>query len=125
VQITDQVRRIVEHGTAKLDSPRRPAVTRLEVEITEDPSPRVDGGHRVELTCLTTRPTFRAHASAATIEAALERAVDRLERQIVTFRGKRDARTTRSGTHAIPAVARDRADAAMGLPPGALPEAAP
>ena len=102
VQITDRVREMVEHGAAKLEGPRRPGITRLEVEITEEPSPRIAGGHHVELTCVTTRPTFRAEASGASIKAALETAIDRIDRQILTYRGKREAKVTRATPHGGP-----------------------
>jgi ribosomal subunit interface protein len=99
VHITDNVRRMVEHGASKLEGPRRPGITRLEVEIIEEPSPRIGGGHRVELTCVTTRPTFRSEASGETIKSALETALDRIDRQILTYRGKWEARVTRSVAH--------------------------
>src|SRR5690242_18261261 len=102
VHITDRVREMVEHGAAKLEGPRRPGITRLEVEITEEPSPRIDGGHHVELTCVTTRPTFRARASGGSIKAALETALDRIDRQILTYRGKREAKVTRATPHGGP-----------------------
>ena len=101
VQITDRVREMVEHGAAKLEGPRRPGITRLEVEIIEEPSPRIQGGHRVELTCVTTRPTFRSEASGATIKSALETALERIDRQILTYRGKREAKA-RSAPHGGP-----------------------
>ena len=104
VQITDRVREMVEHGAAKLEGPRRPGITRLEVEIIEEPSPRIAGGHRVELTCVTTRPTFRAEASGASIKVALEAAIDRIDRQILTYRGKREAKVTRLTPHGGPAT---------------------
>ena len=104
VQLTDQVRRIAAHAAAKLDGPRRPEITRLEVEIIEEPSPRVGGGHRVELTCVTTRPTFRAEASGETIQAAVDGAIQKLERQIVKYRGKRETRLRSSGHGAASAA---------------------
>jgi len=102
VHITDRVREMVEHEAAKLEGPRRPGITRLEVEIIEEPSPRIRGGHRVELTCVTTRPTFRSEASGATIKSALETAIERIDRQILTYRGKREAKVTRSTPHGGP-----------------------
>jgi len=97
VPISERVRRIAEHRVAKLDGPRRPSITRLEVEIIEEGSARVGGGHRVELTCVTTRPTFFAEASGQTIDEALDHALHRLARQIDRYRGKREARLTRAG----------------------------
>ena len=105
VQITDHVRKITQERLAKLDRPRRPAMTRLEVEILEEPTPRIGGGHRVHLTCVTARKTFRSEASGATIDEALDQAVERLDRQVETYRSKLEARTTRTGSHTIPASA--------------------
>ena len=99
VRITDQVRATTEHRVARLDGPRRPSITRLEVEIIEEPTPRIGGGHRVQLSCLTARRTFRSEASGPTIDAALDLAVERLNRQIDTYRSKREARVTRPATH--------------------------
>lgn len=101
VHITDRMREATEHRVARLDGPRRPSITRLEVEIIEEPTPRIHGGHRVQLMCVTTRRTFRAEASGPTIDAALDLAVDRLNRQIATYRGKRESRTTRAGSHTM------------------------
>ena len=95
VQVTDQIRRLVERATARLDGPRRPLVGRLEVEIVEEPTPRIGGGHRVHLTCRTARKIFRSEASGSTIDTALDTAVDRLDRQIETYRSKREDRVTR------------------------------
>jgi ribosome-associated translation inhibitor RaiA len=96
---------------AKLDGPRRPSVTRLEVEIIEEGSARVDGGHRVELTCVTTRPTFFAEASGQTIDEALDHALTRLARQIDRYRGKREARLTRAGRRPVGEAAFDEGSA--------------
>ncbi len=105
VQITDQVRKVTEHRVAKLDGPRRPSISRLEVEIVEEPTPRIGGGHRVHLTCRTSRKTFRSEATGATIDAALDQAVERLDRQIETYRSKLEARATRAGSHTISTAA--------------------
>jgi len=102
VQITDQIRRVVERAAARLDRPRRPLVGRLEVEIVEEATPRIGGGHRVHLTCRTARRTFRSEASSSTIDAALDTAMDRLDRQIETYRSKREDRVTRGAAVAHP-----------------------
>jgi ribosomal subunit interface protein len=92
VRITDQLRRTAEHKLGKL-SRIDPRVTRLEVEVTKEPNPRIDGGHRVEVACSTPRKVFRAHAAGETVAAALDQVIRRLERQIVSYRGKlRDRR---------------------------------
>lgn len=99
VRITDQVREAAAHRVARLDGPRRPSITRLEIEIIEEATPRIGGGHRVQLSCQTTRKMFRSEASGQTIDAALDLAVERLNRQIDTYRSKREARVTRSAPH--------------------------
>ena len=97
IQVTDQIRHVAERRAARLDGPRRPSIGRLEIEIVEEATPRIGGGHSVQLTCRTARRTFRSVASGSTIDAALDVAVDRLERQIDTYRSKREARVTRTG----------------------------
>ena len=109
VRITDQLREAAAHRVARLDGPRRPSITRLEVEITEEATPRIRGGYRVQLSSLTTRRTFRSDASGPTIDAALDLAVERLNRQIDTYRSKREARVTRSSSHGADAQAAGRA----------------
>jgi len=52
---------------------------------------------------VTPRRTFRSEAPGPTIEAALDLALERLERQISTYRSKREARLTRPASHTIPA----------------------
>ena len=46
VRITDQIRKTAEQKLGKL-ARIDPRVTRLEVEVTKEPNPRIDGGHRV------------------------------------------------------------------------------
>jgi ribosomal subunit interface protein len=101
VHITDRMREVAAQRVARLDGPRRPSITRLEVEIIEETTPRIHGGHRVQLTCVTSRRTFHSEASGATIDAALDLAVDRLNRQIGTYRSKLEARVTRAGSHTM------------------------
>jgi ribosomal subunit interface protein len=108
VNITDRIREATEHRVARLDGPRRPSITRLEVEIIEEPTPRIHGGHRVQLMCVTSRRTFRSEASGPTIDEALDLAVDRLNRQIATYRGKRESRTTRAGSHTMSTMASEQ-----------------
>ena len=92
LRITDQIRRTAEHKLGKL-ARIDPRVTRLEVEVTKEPNPRIDGGHRVEITCSTPRRVFRAHAGAQDFASALDQVIRRLERQLTSYRGKlRDRR---------------------------------
>ena len=91
LRITDQHRRAIEHRVAKLDRRPRPAILRVEVEIIHEPTPRIAGGHRVQMSCETPRRTFRAEGAGETVDAALDRAFERVERQISTYRSKRSS----------------------------------
>jgi ribosomal subunit interface protein len=111
LQLTEHHRRAIEHRVAKLDRRPRPAILRVEVEIIHEPTPRIDGGHRVQMTCETPRRTFRAEGAGDTVDAALDRAFDRIERQISTYRSKRTAAARSSrlpapgeGPQELPAV---------------------
>src|SRR2546427_12991522 len=87
VKITDQIRKAAEQKLGKL-ARIDPRVTRLEVEVTKEPNPRIEGGHRVEVACSTTRRGFRAEAAGEDVASALARATRRLERQLTSYRGK-------------------------------------
>jgi ribosomal subunit interface protein len=87
MRITDQIRRTAEHKLGKL-SRIDPRVTRLEVEVTKEPNPRIERGHRVEVACSTRRRVFRAHAAGQDVASALDQVIRRLERQLTSYRGK-------------------------------------
>lgn len=72
-------------------------VERLEVEVILEHNPRVGAGgsHRVEITCLTRRRQVRAHGAGPDVDAALEQAARRLERQLASYRSKLRDRLTR------------------------------
>jgi ribosomal subunit interface protein len=93
LRITDPVRRVAEHKFRKIER-LLPEVTRVEVELIEEPSPRVNGGHRVEVACASPHHTYRAHAGGRDFEAALDEVVQRLEHQIAHHRGKLHDRWT-------------------------------
>jgi len=57
--------------------------------------PRLDGTTRVEAAVYLPRKTFRAQAEAPDVPTALDRLVQRLERQIRDHHGKRKKRKTR------------------------------
>lgn len=92
VRITDQIRKTAEHKTAKVER-LEPRATRLEIEISVEHNPRIDGSHRVEVACDTARHVFRAEGSGHDVDSALDQVIHRLERQITRHRGKlRDRR---------------------------------
>jgi ribosomal subunit interface protein len=92
-RITDQVRRAAEQKLGKI-ARLAPEAIRMEVEVVEHPSERIDGGRRVEVACSTPRRTYRAIGKGRNIEAAFDQVVERLERQISRYRGKLHDRWT-------------------------------
>ncbi|HEX9411127.1 MAG TPA: ribosome-associated translation inhibitor RaiA [Actinomycetota bacterium] len=100
VRITDQIRRAAEHKVGKL-SRVDPRVSRVEVEVTKEPNPRIDGGHRVEVACTTPRRVFRAEATGEDVASALDQVIRRLERQITSYRGKRRDRRQARGLESL------------------------
>ena len=98
VRITEQVRKAAEHKLSKIGR-LEPRVRRLEVEFIEERNPRIDGHHRVEVTCDSVRRVFRAHGAGRDINTALDQVVERLEKQISSRRGR-----LRNRRHAGPMV---------------------
>ena len=87
LRLTDPMRRTAELKLAKLER-LEPKVQRLEVEILKEPTPRIDGGHRVRVAAETARHVFRAEGTGTDVDSALDQVIERLERQINTHRGK-------------------------------------
>jgi len=69
-------------------------IDRIDVAVTFEPSERIGGGHRIEASCRSGRQTFRAHADGSDVDMALDRLVERLERQISDNHRKKRNRTT-------------------------------
>jgi ribosomal subunit interface protein len=57
-------------------------IDRIDVQVTFEKSERIGGGHRVEASCRSGRRTYRAHADGTDVVLALDRLIERLERQI-------------------------------------------
>ena len=89
VSITDQMRRTAEHKLGKIARLDR-QVDRVVVEVIAERNPRFGsaGSHRVEIACATKRRTLRAAGSGPDVETALDQAVDHLQRQISSYRGR-------------------------------------
>ena len=86
--VTDQIRRTAEHKLAKIER-LEAGVARVEVELIEEHNPRVgDASHRVEIACATRKRTLRVQGAGRDVDSALDQAVDRLQRQISSYRGK-------------------------------------
>jgi ribosomal subunit interface protein len=57
-------------------------IDRVDVEVTFETRGRIGGGHRLEASCRSGRRTYRAHGDGDDVMMALDRLVERLERQI-------------------------------------------
>lgn len=87
-RVTPHAREVAEKKAARL-ARHDPRIQRVEMNINEEPSPRVNGGHRVEASCWSGRASFHATAAGPSLDAVIERAVARLDRQIAGHQGKR------------------------------------
>ena len=102
VHITDKIRHVVEHKLSRFDGKRRPVVQRLDVQIIGEHNPRIGESHRVEVACQTAHHTFHAHGAGSDVDVALDRVVERLQRQISDYRSKRTPRKTGKTTPTTP-----------------------
>jgi ribosomal subunit interface protein len=70
-------------------------IDRVQVEVTFETRGRIGGGHRIEASCQSGRLTYRAHAEGDDVHVALDRLIQRLERQISDAHGKKRHRVYR------------------------------
>ncbi|MBI4259976.1 MAG: ribosome-associated translation inhibitor RaiA [Actinobacteria bacterium] len=96
VRVTDPVRRTASHKLAKLER-LAPGVVRVEVTLSSERNPRLNGTKRIDAHMEMPRRTFRAHAEGPDVEVALDLLVERLERQVRDARGKRRNRILGGG----------------------------
>ena len=86
--VTDSVRTYAEKRISKLDK-RLHDLTLVEVTLSREHNPSISDDHSAEAVVYTKGPTIVARESAQTYEAAIDRLVDKLERQIERYRDKR------------------------------------
>jgi putative sigma-54 modulation protein len=86
--LSDDVRRYAETKLAKLDR-RLHDLTLVELTFSRQHNPSIAEGHAVEAVVHTKGPNIVAREAAATYEAALDRLMDKLERQVERYRDKR------------------------------------
>jgi ribosomal subunit interface protein len=90
-RVTGQTRSRLERKLSRL-SRLDERLDRLEVEVIWETRGRIGGGHRVEASCRSGRRTYRASGTGPDLEAAVDRVVERLERQIVEDHRRRRSR---------------------------------
>jgi putative sigma-54 modulation protein len=87
----DVPERVRDRATRKLSKISRfdDRILTMDVEFSEERNPRVADQHRVEVTCTTKAHLIRAEASGTDPVSAIDRVVDRLERQVKKLKGRR------------------------------------
>ena len=86
--LSEPVRAYAEKRLAKLNR-RLHDLTLVEVTLSREYNPSIADDHTADAVVHTKGPTLVARESAPTYEAAVDRLVDKLERQIGRYRDKR------------------------------------
>ena len=100
---TDATRRYAEAKLGKLDR-RLHDLTLIEVTFSLAHNPSIADDHTVDAVVHAKGPSIVARESAPTYEAAIDRLVDKLERQVERYRDKRtvEKRRSQNGSPAPP-----------------------
>lgn len=93
--LTDSVKAYAEKRLSKLERRLYPQ-TLVEVTLSREHNPSIKNDHSAEAVVYTKGPKLVARESAETYEAAIDRLVDKLERQIERYRDKRTHEPRRS-----------------------------
>ena len=101
--VSDQVRAYAEKRLGKLER-RLYADTLVEVTMSRENNPSIRNDHTAEAVVHTKGQNIVARESAETYEAAIDRLVDKLERQIERYRDKRTHEPRRSRQRTEPTV---------------------
>jgi putative sigma-54 modulation protein len=94
--LSDATRQYAEEKLSKLDR-RLHDLTLVEVTFSREHNPSIADDHTVETIVHTKGPHLVARESAATYEAAIDRLLDKLERQVKRYRDKRTLEVRRRG----------------------------
>jgi putative sigma-54 modulation protein len=108
--LDDNVREYAERKLSKLDR-RLNDLTLVEVTFVREQNPSIATDHTVDAVIHTKGPSLVAHESATTYEAAIDRLVDKLERQVARYRDKRTLEQRRRSQHVSPTVEADQDEA--------------
>lgn len=102
--VSDQIRAYAEKRLGKLERRLYPG-TLVEVTMSRQNNPSIKNDHTAEAVVHTKGPSIVARESAETYEAAIDRLVDKLERQIERYRDKRTHEPRRARQRVEQAVA--------------------
>ena len=88
VEVSQQIRSYAEEKLGKLER-QLPDPTRVELELAVENNPSIAGNQIAEATVWTKGPVLRAKESSADMKASIDQLVDKLERQVKRYKGKR------------------------------------
>ncbi len=111
--VSDQVRAYAEKRLGKLER-RLYSGTLVEVTMSRQNNPSIRNDHTAEAVVHTKGPNIVARESAETYEAAIDRLVDKLERQIERYRDKRTHEPRRARQRVEPPVVEIEPEAGTG-----------
>jgi putative sigma-54 modulation protein len=96
--VSDVVRRYAEDKLSKLDR-RVHDLALVELTLSREHNPSIADDHAAEAVLHMKGPNIVVHESATTYEAAIDRLLDKLERQVERYRDKRVHETRRRAQH--------------------------
>jgi len=99
--VSDAVREYAEQKLSKLDR-RLHDLTLVEVTFFREHNPSIADDHSVEAIVHAKGPNLVAREAATTYEAAIDRLLDKLERQVERYRDKRTLELRRRAPHQEP-----------------------
>ncbi len=88
VEVTDWLRKYVEKKVGKLEK-FLPDATEAKVELSQEKTKSADAREVVQVTILNDKTVIRAEEKSSDMFAAIDMVVDKLERQIKKYKGKR------------------------------------
>src|SRR5207253_10945187 len=97
-RLPGSVRAYAEKRLTKLDR-RLHDLTLVEVTLSREHNPSISDDHTADGVVHTKGPTLVARESALSYEAAIDRLVDKLERQVERYRDKRTHEPRRTARH--------------------------
>ena len=99
---SDATRRYAEAKLSKLDK-RLHELTLVEVTFSRERNPSIANDHVVDAVVHAKGPDLVAREAAPTYEAAVDKLLDKLQRQIERYRDKRTVETRRRSQNGAPA----------------------
>ncbi len=114
VEVSDSLRRYAEEKLGKLERQLKDP-TQVELELAVERNASIADDHVAEATIWTKGPTIRAREASPGFEASIDQLVDKLERQVVRYREKRNRKE--SARHARPLQPETHAPAGQEVEP--------